>query len=203
MPGSGKVLKIYMKTKKTLIICESYHHGNTLKIAEVIAKELNAENFAKFSEEPFENSLNNTKKVNYSNFSAQIKKSSEVNIKELDKYDLIGFGSGIYDDMHHLKILSLVDKLPKGNGKKTFIFSTSGVPVAILGNKFLNNYSVKAHATLKNKLESKGYIVLGEFICPGFNTNVFLKYFGGLNKKRPNLKDFEKAKEFASKIKER
>jgi flavodoxin len=158
--------------KKTLIVCQSIHHGNTLKIAKVLAIELDAE----------------------------IKKPSEVK-NGLEKYDLIGFGSGIYDDMHHTSLLDLVDILPNCTGKKTFIFSTSGVPVAILGNKFLSNYSVKAHAALKNKLESKGYNVLGDFICPGFNTNVFLKYFGGLNKNRPNQEDFLRAKKFASKIK--
>ena len=161
-----------MKTKKTLIVCQSIHHGNTMKIAEVLANGLNAE----------------------------IKKPSEVKNEELDKYDLIGFGSGIYDDKHHNSLLDLVGRLPNGVGKKTFIFSTSGVPVAILGNKFLNNYSTKAHASLKNKLESTGYKVLGDFISPGFNTNSFLKYFGGLNKNRPNQKDFDNAKEFASKI---
>ncbi len=163
-----------MKTNKTLIICQSIHHGNTMKVAKVIAKQLNAD----------------------------IKRPSEVKNEVLNKYDLIGFGSGIYDDNHHTILLNLVDKLPNGVGKKTFIFSTSGVPVAIFGNKFLSNYSVKAHATLKNKLESKGYKILGEFICPGFNTNVFLKYFGGVNKNRPNHKDFEGAKEFALKIKD-
>ena len=158
---------------KTIIVCISIHHGNTMKIAEVLANELDAE----------------------------IKKPSEVKNEELGKYDLIGFGSGIYDDKHHNSLLELAGKLPNGAGKKTFIFSTSGAPVAILGDKFLINYSAKAHAQLKNKLESKGYEVLGDFISPGFNTNVFLKYFGGLNKNRPNHNDFEKAKEFASKIK--
>jgi flavodoxin len=162
-----------MNTAKTLIICQSIHHGNTLKIAEVLANELNAE----------------------------IKKPSEVKNEELDGFDLIGFGSGIYDDMHHISMLDLVDNLPAGAGKKTFIFSTSGVPVAIFGNKFLSNYSIKAHATLKNKLETKGYKVLDDLILPGFNTNVFLKYFGGINKNRPNQKDFEVAREFALKIK--
>jgi flavodoxin len=164
-----------MSLKKTLLVCQSIHHGNTLKIAKILAQELRAE----------------------------IKQPSEVKKEELAKYDLIGFGSGIYDDKHHNSLLELVDTLPKGAGKKTFIFSTSGVPVAILGNKFLYNYSVKAHATLKNKLASKGYKVLGEFISPGYNTNVFLKYFGGLNKNRPNREDFERAKEFALKIKAR
>ncbi|CEG11915.1 conserved hypothetical protein [groundwater metagenome] len=163
-----------MKTKKTLIICESYHHRNTLKIAEVLARELNA----------------------------QIKKSSEVKDEKLDKYDLIGFGSGIYDDKHHISLLNLVDRLPMVDRKKAFIFSTSGVPVAILGDNFLLNYLLKSHATLKHKLKCRGYEVIGEFICPGFNTNVFLKYFGGLNKKRPNDQDFDKAREFASKLNE-
>jgi flavodoxin len=163
-----------MKAKKILIVCQSIHHGNTLKIAKVLADEFNAE----------------------------IKKPSEVKNEELDEYDLIGFGSGIYDDKHHNSLLDLVDKLPNGAGKKTFIFSTSGVPVAILGNKFLSDYSAKAHASLKNKLESKGYKMLGDFISPGFNTNSFLKYFGGINKNRPNHKDNVRAKEFAQKIKE-
>ena len=44
--------------------------------------------------------------------------------------------------------------------------------------------------------------MLGDFILPGFNTNVFLKYFGGLNKNRPNQEDLEAAREFALKIKQ-
>jgi len=58
---------------KTLIICQSIHHGNTMKVAKVIAEELNAD----------------------------LKKPSEIKLKDLDKYNLIGFGSGIYDGKHH------------------------------------------------------------------------------------------------------
>ncbi len=162
-----------MEIKKKLIICQSFHHGNTMKIAKVMADKLNAET----------------------------KKPSEVKNEELNKYDLIGFGSGIYDGKHHNSLLDFVDKLPNGVGKKTFIFSTSGVPVAIFGNSFLNNYSAKAHATLKNKLKSKNYKIICDFICPGFNTDIFLKYFGGVNKNRPNEKDLASAKKFASKTK--
>jgi flavodoxin len=158
---------------KSLIILFSYHHKNTEKIAKVFAEV----------------------------FGAQIKTPQQIDPEELREYDLICFGSGIYDDKHHVSLLDLADKLPDGFGKNVFIFSTSGVPVAILGDNFLNNYLAKAHATLKNKLESKGCKVLGDFISPGFNTNVFLKYFGGLNKNRPNQKDFERAREFALKIK--
>jgi len=158
---------------KSLIVVFSYHHHKYRKIAEVFAQVLDA----------------------------PIITPSQFNPSEIQKYDLIGFGSGIYDEMHHKSLLNLVDKLPDGIGKKTFIFSTSGVPVAVFGNKFLKNYMPKAHSTLKNKLISKGYTIMDEFICPGFNTNVFLKYFGGINKERPNAEDLKQAKDFAEKLK--
>jgi flavodoxin len=158
---------------KTLIILFSYHHKNTEKIAQTMAGVLDA----------------------------QIKMPRDVRLEELSKYDLVGFGSGIYDGRHHSSLLDLADKLPISAGQKVFIFSTSGVPVSILGNKFLDNYSHKAHAALRNKLELNGYEILGAFISPGFNTNVFLKYFGGLNKNRPDQNDLESARQFAKKIK--
>jgi flavodoxin len=83
---------------KTLIICFSYHHKNTAKIALVFASTLNAE----------------------------IKTPPEVNPNGLSEYDLIGFGSGIYFGKHHKVLLDLADKLPQVTNKKAFIFSTSG-----------------------------------------------------------------------------
>jgi flavodoxin len=44
-------------------------------------------------------------------------------------------------------------------------------------------------------------MVVDEFNCKGFNTNSFLKLFGGINKGRPNDEDLRKAAEFASKLK--
>jgi len=38
-------------------------------------------------------------------------------------------------------------------------------------------------------------------MCPGFNTNSFLKFFGGINKGRPNASDLKRAEEFAKKLK--
>jgi hypothetical protein len=55
----------------------------------------------------------------------------------------------------------------------------------------------KNHRQLKEKLQAKGYAVVGEFTCPGYNTNSFLRYFGGLNKGRPNAEDLQKAEAFA------
>ena len=83
---------------KTLVICFSYHHNNTAKIASVLVKTLGAE----------------------------LKTPPEVDPAGLSEYDLIGFGSGIYFGKHHKVLLDLVDKLPQVASKKAFIFSTSG-----------------------------------------------------------------------------
>jgi flavodoxin len=126
---------------------------------------------------------------------AEIKTPDQVDPKELGDYDLIGFGSGIYGEKHHKFLLDLADKLPQLANKKAFIFSTS----AIMGKDKVTN----DHKTLRKKLESKGYIILDEFACKGFNTNSFMKYFGGMNKGRPNAKDLENAREFAESLKKK
>jgi hypothetical protein len=59
----------------------------------------------------------------------------------------------------------------------------------------------KDHSTLRKKLQSKGYIIVDEFACKGFNTNSFMKYLGGMNKNRPNAEDLKHAEEFAQNLK--
>jgi len=63
------------------------------------------------------------------------------------------------------------------------------------------NKMIKDHSELRNKLESKGYIIIDEFQCKGYNTNSFMKHFGGMNKGRPNAEDLELAEEFAQNLK--
>ena len=58
------------------------------------------------------------------------------------------------------------------------------------------------HLLLREKLQSKGYVIVDEFSCKGFNTNSFLKYFGGMNKGRPNAEDLKNAEKFAQKLKQ-
>ena len=70
------------------------------------------------------------------------------------------------------------------------------------GQRF-DQYTVKSHAPLKEKLQNKGYQLIEGFSCAGFNTNSFLKVFGGLNKGRPNAEDLNNAEEFAKNIKEK
>ena len=45
-------------------------------------------------------------------------------------------------------------------------------------------------------------IICDDFQCKGFNTNSFIKYFGGINKGRPNAEVLECAKGFAANLKE-
>ncbi len=86
---------------------------------------------------------------------------------------------------------------------KTFIFSTFGAPVELLGRdqEQYNEVIAKNHLSLREILEAKGYRILGEFACGGFNTNRFLKYFGGVNKGRPNAEDLLSAEKFAENLK--
>jgi flavodoxin len=151
---------------KVLLVIYSYHHKNTEKIANIIAKVLDA----------------------------KVTSPQETDSHELKKYDLIGFGAGIDSGKHYKEILDFADTSPYVTDKKAFIFSTSG----ITGEKKLT----KDHSALREKLQSKGYLIVDEFQCKGFNTNSFLMYFGGINKGRPNAEDLKHAEEFAMKLKE-
>ncbi len=124
---------------------------------------------------------------------AKIVAPREVDPAELASYDLVGFGAGIDSGKHYKPVLDLADKLPPVDHKKAFIFSTCGAPAFIVTEGFIRSN----HAALREKLVAKGYAIVGEFGCPGFNTNMFLRYFGGLNKKRPNAEDLKRAEEFA------
>jgi flavodoxin len=143
----------------------SYHHNNPQKVAEAMAKVLGAE----------------------------IQTPQQANPAELQDYDLVGFGSGIDSGKNYPELLDFAAKLPQGVNKKAFVFSTSGMPIGVSGQQRLEEYTRKCHATLKETLQSKGYTIVGEFGCAGFNTNKFLKHFGGLNKGRPNEEDLKRA----------
>jgi flavodoxin len=123
---------------------------------------------------------------------AQVKTPDEVIPEELQEYDLIGFGAGIDSSSHYKPLLDLADMLPEVNNKLAFIFSTS----AIQGDAKV----VKDHSMLRQKLQSKGYAIIGEFSCKGFNTNSFLKYLGGMNKGKPDDSDLKNAQKFALKL---
>jgi flavodoxin len=159
----------------TLLILTSYHHQNTLKIARIIAEVL----------------------------AADIKTPQQTNPETLQEYTLLGFGSGIYSEQHHPDLLTLIDRLPFVTGKKAFIFSTCGAPAFAVDGGHVNDYIIKFHTPLREKLQVKGYHIIGEFNCAGWNTNSFLKFFGGINKGRPNETDCAHAKTFALDLKKK
>jgi flavodoxin len=105
------------------------------------------------------------------------------------EYDLIGFGSGIYFMKHHKTLLQFVEALPVFNERRAFIFSTSGE--GGIGN----------HKALKERLVNRGFSIVGEFSCRGWDTFGPMKLIGGINKGRPNAEDLEGARVFARGLK--
>lgn len=116
---------------------------------------------------------------------AKLLRPHETDVDTFEDYDLIGFGSGIYFHKHHRSLFDLIDKTPIQK-RKAFIFSTRGIG-------FVRYY----HRPLKQKLLNKGFDIIGEFSCKGFDTFSPFNYIGGINKGRPNEKDLNKAKAFA------
>jgi len=128
---------------------------------------------------------------------AEVKTPQQVRPEEIAGYDLVGFGSGIYSATFDPSVLDLADRLPDAAGKKAFLFSTYGAPAFIATREFIE----KNHRQIREKLRAKGYTIIGEFGCAGWNTNSFLRFFGGLNKGRPNTEDLRNAEAFALGVK--
>ncbi len=147
---------------KTLVICKSIAYGNTHRLAEALADELNAE----------------------------LKEPKEISPKKIKDYDIVGFGSGIYGFRHHKSLLEFVDKLPDTDNKPAFIYSTS-----VFNKKTFHN-------TLRNKLEKKGFNIVGEFHCQGAHNKGPFKLVGGAGKGHPDEKDLKDAREFAEKMRD-
>ena len=137
---------------KTLIIYKSYHKLNTEKIAKAIAEAMNA----------------------------KLVKVEEVKPEDLAKYDLIGFGSGIYAAKLHKKIYKFIEEMPSMN-KNVFVFCTSGS--GRFGEK----------DQIKERLAEKGCKVVSEFSCSAEFRPLGLN-FG--SKGHPDEKDLEDARVF-------
>lgn len=150
---------------ETLVICKSIHHGNTEAVGKSIAKVIEAD----------------------------LREPERTDVEEVREKDLVGFGSGIYHGSFHESIFDFIEKLPEVEGKKAFIFSTSGLPKIPIFHDFEDE--------LKEKLTDKGFEVIGSFSCRGWDTYISVfDFFGGIHKGRPNEGDLEEAKKFAKKI---
>jgi flavodoxin len=117
-----------MINKETVIICESIHHGNTLKIARAMGEVLNA----------------------------RIIKPLDFNEGIIADYDLIGFGSGIYGGEHDKSLLDLADKLEIQENKKAFIFSTSSIRMSAM-HKALRDRLLKKGFGIIGEFYCKGF----------------------------------------------
>jgi flavodoxin len=150
---------------KILIVYRSQHRMNTQKVARAMAEATGA----------------------------TLATVDEVRPEDFDGYDLMGFGSGIYGGRHHQDLFALVERMTPGEGRKVFVFSTSGVA------------KDEYHRPLRDALAGKGCRVVGEFECPGeysplgvnLNLRGGLGWLAGKNRGRPDEKDLTDARTFA------
>lgn len=145
---------------KCIIICESIYNDNTLRLAMAMSQTLGC------------NCLT----------------ADEALALNLDDYETIGLGSGIYFGKHHPKIFSLADRL-NSRQQDVFIFSSRG-------NPFLGKY----HQPLRDALLEKDKIIIGEFSVRGYDETGPWVIIGGGHKGKPDEKDLKKAISFVQKI---
>lgn len=112
--------------------------------------------------------------------------------ERLAHYDLLGLGSGVYYGGVHEELRNWVSDLPVEYAQhvRVFVFTTSGLP-------FLAPFW---HRPLRQSLTKKGFSVIGEFACRGFDTWGPLWVLGGLNTAHPDERDCERAMKFAAQM---
>ncbi|MGW6376356.1 flavodoxin family protein [Rhodococcus sp. NPDC055112] len=148
---------------KALIVCTSVSHGNTRKIADVMGAVL----------------------------SAPVMAPEDVDPVELAGYDLVGFGSGIFQMSFHPQLRDFVGALPPQPATAAFVFSTSGLP-----EPPFRRYS----RSFERLLEQKGLKVVDTFSCRAFDTYLPFKLVGGRRKERPDINDLRAAHTFAERL---
>lgn len=151
-----------MARSKTVILLKSIHHGNTAKVAGVIAAALGAEIVA----------------------------PEAFPTLGLEGVELVGFGSGVFYGRMHTALLDWVRGLPETDAKThaAFVFSTSGLPCLWTW----------WHAPLVRELSRRGFEVVGEFHCRGFDSWGPIRLVGGIHRRRPDGHDLERAGRFAT-----
>jgi len=138
----------------TAIIFESNHHGSTKKICDAIGQR-------------YDVTLIDAKDCP----------------EELEKYDLIGFASGIAFGKFYKTITEVMrNKLPKS--KNVFFIYTCG--------RDSKNYAAEA----KEIASGKACKILGTYGCRGYDTFGPLKIIGGINKENPTDEEINAAIKF-------
>lgn len=119
--------------KRCLIIYDSYHHGNTKKIAQAMAQVSGAE----------------------------LCPAADAAGMDLSGYDLIGFGAGIAYGKPYEALQKAAARLDL-SGKNVFVFSTSGSGNAHY-NDFLTKKLKDAGAAVAGEFGCKGFDTVGPF----------------------------------------
>ncbi|HEY6559827.1 MAG TPA: flavodoxin domain-containing protein [Polyangiaceae bacterium] len=120
---------------------------------------------------------------------AEVMHADSVRAEQLQGWDYIGIGSGVYWLRHDYRIMSLASKIPRDS--KVFTFTTSGLKnwFAVMFYQF----------TIRTRLRRMGLQVVGQWHCPGHDLHPLVKPFN-LNKGRPHASDLESAAIFARKL---
>jgi flavodoxin len=105
---------------------------------------------------------------------------------------LLGLGSGIYFGAHHRSLLAFAETLQLTDTGSVFLFSTSGT-----GEWLPRAIGVDYHRKLRCILQRKGFTVVGEFSCKGFDTFGPWGKLGGIARGHPDDADVERARAFA------
>lgn len=142
---------------KTAIIYYSKHHENTKKLLDAIKKSSDDE--------------------------ITLINVTETTHADLEKYDFIGFASGIYYSKFEKRVLEFA-KNNTPNGKDVFFLYTYGAEKT--------GYT----KAIREALAGKNANILGEYGCFGFNTFGPFKLIGGIAKNHPDQTDLEKAVTF-------
>ncbi|HWP80472.1 MAG TPA: flavodoxin family protein [Candidatus Acidoferrum sp.] len=119
--------------KKCLIIYDSYHHGNTEKVAKAMAAASGA----------------------------GLCRADEVKAADLAQYELVGFGSGIAFGKHYDKLLEAAGRLEL-SGKEVFVFSTSGAGKDEQNAELIGQLK-SAGAAVAGSFACKGFDTYGPF----------------------------------------
>jgi flavodoxin len=144
-------------------VCVSVSHGNTRKVADAMADVL----------------------------AADVRTPAEIAPAAVAEYELVGVGSGVFAMAPHPEIAAFVDRLPRVDGVRAFVFATSGL------GRILTRPGTRSLAA---RLRDKGFRVGDSFCCRGYDTWLPLRLVGGLNKGRPNTTDLDHARAFARRL---
>jgi flavodoxin len=122
---------------------------------------------------------------------ARIVAPEQVAATDLAAHDLVGFGSGIYFGRFHRSLRHWISQLsPSSEHPAAFLFSTAG----------LSSLRALWHWPLRKALTAKGFDVLADFCCRGYDTVGPLALIGGLNRGHPDARDLARAAEFAGAV---